>query len=54
MVKNSFLEKLLEKGITESQEGKSVYQMDYHELKREVALVSFREINTESAENAWF
>ncbi|MEH7342726.1 hypothetical protein V7122_02380 [Bacillus sp. JJ1532] len=54
MMKNSFLEKLLENGITESQQGKSVYLMDYHELKREVALATFREIKTESAENAWF
>ncbi|MEH7392432.1 hypothetical protein [Bacillus sp. JJ1474] len=54
MMKNSFLEKLLENGITESQQGKSVYLMDYNELKREVALATFREIKTESAENAWF
>lgn len=54
MKRNFILEKLLEKGITESQQGTSVYLLDYQSLKNELALSNYREIDVESSENKWF
>lgn len=48
------LEKLLEIGITESQQGISVYELDYDELKSELVLASFRQIDIQNDQNKWF
>lgn len=48
------LERLLELGVRESQQGKSLYELDYDELKFELVLASFREIDAESEENKFF
>jgi hypothetical protein len=48
------LEKLLEIGITESQQGISVYELDYDELKSELVLASFRQIDIQNDHNKWF
>ncbi|MFE8697946.1 hypothetical protein ACFYKT_16515 [Cytobacillus sp. FJAT-53684] len=48
------IEKLLEVGITESQEGTSIYELDYEELKYELVMASFRQIDTQNDQNKWF
>lgn len=52
--KKFVLERLIEKGVTHSQQGKSIHDCDYEELKYELVLLSFREIDVESDENRWF
>ncbi len=48
------IEKLLEQGINKSQDGISVHKLSYEELKYELVLSAFREIDVESDENRWF
>lgn len=48
------LEKLLEKGVTKSQEGKDIHDCDYKELKHEWVMFSVREIDVENKESGWF
>lgn len=54
MKRNFVLERLLEKGVTKSQQGVPVHELDYVELKYELVLLSFREIDVEKGENNWF
>jgi len=54
MKKNFVLERLLAAGVTESQQGVDIRNLDYEDLKYEWVLQSFREIDTECGENAWF
>jgi hypothetical protein len=54
MKRNFVLDKLKAKGITHSQNGKSVNELDYEELKYELVLSAFREIDVEKDENKWF
>jgi len=54
MKKNFVLERLLAAGITHSQLGEDIRNLDYEELKYELVLQSFREIDTECGANAWF
>lgn len=49
-----FIKELLSKGITQNKQGKSVYNMDYEELKYELVLSVFREIDTHNDNNKWF
>lgn len=49
-----FIDQLLEKGWTHTRDGIRVHDLPYDELRAEVTLMSFREIDTESAESAWF
>jgi hypothetical protein len=48
------IQELLNKGITENKQGKNVYDMDYEELKYELVLAAFREIDAERDDNKWF
>jgi hypothetical protein len=48
------LEKLLEAGVTKSQQGVDIHLLDYVELKYEWVLLAFREIDIENKENGWF
>lgn len=53
-IKQNFIQELISKGISENNQGKSVYEMSYSELKSEVALATFREIKVENDNNKWF
>ncbi len=54
MKRNFVLSRLLEKGVTESQQGVDIRLLDYDELKYELVLQAFREIDVEKEENKWF
>jgi hypothetical protein len=54
MKRQFVLEKLKEKGITHSQNGTSIEQLDYEELKYELVLAAFKEIDVVKDENRWF
>ena len=54
MKREFVLERLLALGVTKSQTGKSIMDCDYEELKYELVLASFREIDTESDSNRWY
>lgn len=54
MKKKIVLDELLEKGWTHTQDGRAVHDLSYDELKSELVLLAFREIDTECAENIWF
>jgi hypothetical protein len=54
MKRNHIIQELLSKGVKENQQGKSVYDMDYDELKSELVLQAFREIDVENDNNKWF
>lgn len=54
-IKKQFvLEKLIESGVTKGQSGKSVHDMDYEELKYELTLQAFRDIDITSDSNRWW
>jgi hypothetical protein len=48
------LENLLKLGVYTSQDGKSVYDLSYDDLKYELVLASFREIDRQNDEGKWF
>lgn len=48
------LEELAERKVLVSQTGKSIHELEYEELKYELVIASFREIDAEKAENTWF
>ncbi|WP_313804769.1 hypothetical protein [Cytobacillus sp.] len=52
--RNIILEDLLTLGITESQQGISVYELDYDELKYELVMASFKKIDIQNDQNKWF
>jgi hypothetical protein len=52
--KEFVLERLLASGITKSQTGKSIHELSYEELKYELVLTAFREIDTNSDSGKWF
>jgi hypothetical protein len=52
--RNHIIERLLEKGITKTKDGISIYDLDYRDLKLELSKADFREINAESDSNKWF
>lgn len=52
--KKFVLDKLKEKGITHSQTGTSIEKLDYDELKYELVLQAFKEIDSEKDANKWF
>ena len=54
MKRNFVLDQLKERGITHSQNGTSIDELTYDELKYELVLSSFKEIDSESSENKWF
>ena len=54
MKREFVLERLVALGISKSQTGKAIHECDYEELKYELVLASFREIDTESDSNRWY
>jgi hypothetical protein len=54
MKRNFVIERLQKLGVWETQTGKTIHEADYDELKYELVLASFREIDTEKAESKWF
>jgi hypothetical protein len=48
------IEELTKLKVFKSQTGKSIYDLDYEELKYELVLASFREIDTNSDDGKWF
>ncbi|WP_180968221.1 hypothetical protein [Cytobacillus massiliigabonensis] len=54
MKRNFILEDLLSLGITESQQGISVYELGYEDLKHELIMASFRQIDIQNDQNKWF
>ncbi|KQL17656.1 hypothetical protein [Cytobacillus solani] len=54
MKRNIILEDLIALGIIESQQGISVYELDYDELKYELVMASFRQIDIQNDQNKWF
>lgn len=54
MKRNFVLEQLKNKGVTHSQNGTCIDDLTYDELKYELVLISFKEIDVESSENKWF
>ncbi|MGD6778817.1 hypothetical protein ACQCT3_00830 [Sutcliffiella horikoshii] len=47
-------DQLLLKGVTISQDGQNIHDLSYDELKYELVLSAFREIEAEKDENKWF
>jgi hypothetical protein len=52
--RNFVLERLLELGIKKAQSGKNIHDCDYRELKSELAVASFRDIDAQSDSAKWF
>ncbi|WP_256816204.1 hypothetical protein [Cytobacillus sp. Bac17] len=52
--RNILIKRLSELNIFKAQSGKSINDCDYEELKYELVLASFREIDAEAAPNKWF
>lgn len=52
--RNVLIRRLAELNISKAQSGKSIHDCDYEELKYELVLASFREIDAEAAQNNWF
>lgn len=50
---NILIKRLAGLNISKAQSGKSIHDCDYEELKYELVLASFREVDTEAAENTW-
>ncbi|MBO0961462.1 hypothetical protein J1P26_17285 [Neobacillus sp. MM2021_6] len=48
------IDKLKEQGITHSQNGTSIENLSYDDLKYELVKAAFREIDAENGENTWF
>lgn len=54
MKRNFILEQLRAKGITHSQTGTRIDDLTYDDLKYELVLASFRDIDVEKQESKWF
>lgn len=54
MKRQILLSKLIARKVFTTKDGKSIYDLDYPSLKREVALLEYREIDIESPPNDWF
>lgn len=54
MKKKFVLERLKAAGVIKSQQGQDIHELDYDELKYELVLQSFREIDVQSDKNKWF
>lgn len=48
------LNRLLDKGITRSQQGLNIYDCDYSELLYELTLSAFRDIDITNDNERWF
>ncbi|MGE6718690.1 hypothetical protein ACQKGD_15120 [Peribacillus frigoritolerans] len=54
MKRNFVLGRLKELKVTHSQEGQPIELLDYDELKYELVLAAFKEIDATSDANKWF
>jgi hypothetical protein len=54
MKRKFVLEQLLSKGVTRSQQGTNIYECSYEELKYELVLQAFRDVDLTKDENRWF
>lgn len=54
MKKQFFISRLLERGITETKDGTSIYALDYYALRHEAVISDYRNKHIENSENAWF
>jgi hypothetical protein len=52
--RNHIVERLLAKGIKETKDGKSIYELSYRELKLQLSIARCLEVEMESSENKWF
>ncbi|MGF3103671.1 hypothetical protein [Rossellomorea sp. DUT-2] len=48
------ISELLTLGVTETKSGTSIYNLNYYDLRQELAIAKFRNRNVESSENGWF
>lgn len=53
-LKQDYIAQLLVKGITHDRYGTSIQDLGYYELRQELAMAEFRNVNTESPENRFF
>jgi hypothetical protein len=53
-MRQNFIKDLLSKGFTQNENGVSVYDMEYEELKHELKLAMFREADVDNDQNKWF
>jgi hypothetical protein len=49
-----FIDRLIELGVTRSQLGTSIRDLDYDEAKYEYTMAAFREIDAETDSNRWY
>jgi hypothetical protein len=54
MKRKIVIERLEELGVTETQIGKSIYKIDYEELKIVLVLAEMRKVDIEHPEHRWF
>lgn len=54
VMRQNFIKDLLSKGFTQNENGVSVYDMEYEELKHELKLAMFREADVDNDQNKWF
>jgi hypothetical protein len=54
VMRQNFIQDLLAKGVTENKKGVNVYDLTYDELRHEVAMLEFKDINTDNDQNKWF
>lgn len=54
MKRNFVLDELLEMGVIQTQEGVSVHELSYEDMKYQLVMASFRRIDAENSENAWY
>lgn len=52
--KNHIIERLLEKGIKETKDGTSIYDLDYRALIIELSIARCLEVAIEKDDNKWF
>ncbi|MGM0864526.1 MAG: hypothetical protein ACQEWF_07625 [Bacillota bacterium] len=48
------ISELLTLGVTVTKSGTSIYDLNYYDLRQELAIAKFRNRNVESSENGWF
>lgn len=52
--KQFIIDRLNKRNIFQTQQGKSLYEADYDELKYELVLSEFKDIDIANQENGWF
>jgi hypothetical protein len=52
--RNHIIERLLAKGIRETKDGTSIYELSYKDLRLQLSIARCLEIEVESSDNRWF